>query len=68
MAEQSQEADIAKRKEIVWKIERILVEEWAADHLFTAGCDVLASSPQGTRPARELDYNNWRFDSVWLDR
>ena len=54
--QQSQEPDLAKRKAIVWKIERILVEDVARPIIFhgIAG-DLLASPLQGPRPARELD-------------
>lgn len=67
--EQAQELDEAKRRAIVWKIERILVEDVVRPIIYHGN--------QGTcwqpylkghvQPVNSI-YNSWRFDQVWLDK
>ncbi len=67
--EQSMLADPAARKEIVWRIERILADNAVRPviyynragtcwHPAVKGLTVMANSP----------YNGWRMEDVWLDR
>ena len=67
--QQSQEIDPAKRKAMVWEIERKLAEDVARPityHSRQAGCwqsyvknyDIMVNSI----------YNGWRWEDVWLDR
>jgi peptide/nickel transport system substrate-binding protein len=67
--QQSQEADLAKRRAIVWKIERILVEDVARPIIFhgkQATC--WHAYFRGHVPHENSIYNNWRFEHVWLDK
>ncbi len=69
LEEQSKEEDIAKRKQIVWQIEKILAEDVARPIIFhnrTATC--WHSHVKGHVLHQNAIYNNWRFESVWLDR
>jgi len=66
---QSQEADLAKRTAIVWKIERILVEDVARPIIFH-GKQSTCWHPhlKGHVQHENSIYNNWRFDQAWLDK
>jgi peptide/nickel transport system substrate-binding protein len=67
--EQSQEADIAKRKKIVWQIERILVEDWARPIILFGRAATCWHPRVKCHVLHENSiYNNWRFENVWLDR
>ena len=67
--EQSQEPDVAKRKAIVWKIERILVEDVARPIIFHGiGATCWHPHFKGHVQHENSIYNNWRFDNVWLDK
>jgi len=69
LEEQSQEGEIAKRKQIVWKIERILAEDAVRPIIFhgrAATC--WHSHLKGHVQQENSIYNNWRFDEVWLDK
>ena len=69
LAEQSQEGDIAKRKQIVWQIERILAEDVARPiifHGYAATC--WHPHVKGHVLHENSIYNNWRLESVWLDK
>jgi peptide/nickel transport system substrate-binding protein len=66
---QSQEDDVAKRKKLVWEIERILVEDGARPiimHNRAATC--WHPHLKGLVRHENSIYNNWRFESVWLDK
>ena len=67
--QQSQEPDLAKRKAIVWKIERILVEDVARPIIFH-GKQATCWHPhfKGHVQHENSIYNNWRFEHVWLDK
>ncbi len=69
LEEQSREADIAKRKQIVWAIEKILVEDGARPiimHNRAATC--WHPHVKGHVRHENSIYNNWRFESVWLEK
>ncbi len=69
LGEQSQEADIAKRKQIVWQIEKVLAEDAARPiimHNRAATC--WHAHVKGHVLHENAIYNNWRFESVWLDK
>ncbi len=67
--QQSQEEDAAKRKEIVWKIEKILVEDVVRPIIFH-GNQATCWHPhvKGHVQPENSIYNSWRFDQVWLDK
>jgi peptide/nickel transport system substrate-binding protein len=66
---QSRESDIAKRKQIVWQIERILAEDVARPVIYH-GRAATCWHPhlKGHVLHANSIYNNWRFDQVWLDK
>jgi peptide/nickel transport system substrate-binding protein len=67
--EQSQEGDIEKRRKIVWEIERILAEDVARPivyHNRAATC--WQPHMKGHVHTENSLYNNWRFDTIWLDK
>jgi peptide/nickel transport system substrate-binding protein len=66
---QSQEADIAKRKQIVWQIERVLAEDVARPIIFH-GVAATCWHPhvKGFVLHENSIYNNWRLEHVWLDK
>jgi peptide/nickel transport system substrate-binding protein len=66
---QSQETDEAKRRAIVWQIERTLVEDVARPIIFH-GKQSTCWHPhfKGHVQHENSIYNNWRFDQVWLDK
>ena len=67
--EQSREADLTLRKKIVWQIERVLVEDGARPiimHNRAATC--WHPHVKGHVLHENSIYNNWRFESVWLDK
>jgi peptide/nickel transport system substrate-binding protein len=66
---QSQEADVAKRKSIVWEIERKLAEDLARPIIYyrrAATC--WQPYLKGFVLHHNSIYNNWRFEDVWLDK
>jgi peptide/nickel transport system substrate-binding protein len=68
LEQQSRQADVAKRKQIVWQIEKILAEDVARPIIFhnrTATC--WHPRLKGHVLHQNAIYNNWRFESVWLD-
>jgi peptide/nickel transport system substrate-binding protein len=67
--EQSQEPDSAKRKAMVWNIERILVEDVARPIIFhNIGATCWHPHFKGHVQHENSIYNNWRFEHVWLDK
>ncbi|MBI3374491.1 MAG: peptide ABC transporter substrate-binding protein [Betaproteobacteria bacterium] len=66
---QSQEADAAKRKTLVWEIERKLVEDLARP-IVMSDRSATCWQPQlkGFVLHHNSIYNNWRFEDVWLDK
>ena len=66
---QSQEIDVAKRKKIVWEIERKLAEDLArpsSPYQRTATC--WQPHVKGFVLHQNSIYNNWRYEDVWLDK
>jgi peptide/nickel transport system substrate-binding protein len=66
---QSQETDLAKRKQLVWQIERTLVEDVARPIIYH-GKSATCWHPhfKGHVQHENSIYNNWRFEHVWLDK
>jgi peptide/nickel transport system substrate-binding protein len=67
--QQSAETDINKRKQLVWEIERKLVEDDARPILFyyeVATCHQ-PYLKNLTLMANSI-YNGWRFEDLWLDK
>jgi len=66
---QSQEADSALRKKLVWAIERKLAED-VANPIISHGVSNTCWQPyvKGHVQHANSIYNNWRFEDVWLDR
>ena len=67
--EQSQEADVAKRKRLVWQIEKILADD-SARPMIQHGVAATCWHPhlKGHVLHENSIYNNWRFEGVWLDK
>jgi peptide/nickel transport system substrate-binding protein len=66
---QSQEGDVEKRKKIVWEIERKLAEDLARPViLYDRAATCWQPQLKGFVLHQNSIYNNWRFDSVWLDK
>jgi peptide/nickel transport system substrate-binding protein len=66
---QSQETDVAKRRQIVWEIERKLAEDLARpiiqyQHMATCW----QPHVKGFVLHRNSIYNDWRYEDVWLDK
>jgi len=69
LADQSAEADIARRKEIVWRIERVLAED-VARPIITHSSAATCWHPRLKDFVLHENsiYNNWRLEHVWLDK
>jgi peptide/nickel transport system substrate-binding protein len=66
---QSSEADIGKRKQIVWEIERRLAEDAARPAIFypmSAAC--WQPYFKGHTMMVNGNYNGWRLEDAWLDK
>ena len=66
---QSREIDVAKRKQLVWQIEKILIDDQARPiiyHGFAGTC--WHPHVKGHVLHQNSIYNNWRFENVWLDK
>jgi ABC-type transport system substrate-binding protein len=69
LAMQSKESDKAKRKEIVWQIEKLLVDDAARpiiDHNIAGTC--WHPYVKGFMVKDNAIYNNTRFEDLWLDK
>jgi peptide/nickel transport system substrate-binding protein len=67
--QQSVTADPAKRKEIVWQIERKLAEAYFRPVTFyPAGASCRQPYVKGWTRMTNSIYNEWRFEDVWLDK
>jgi peptide/nickel transport system substrate-binding protein len=66
---QSAERDVAKRREIVWEIERILNED-VARPIILHGRSAQCRQPyvKGHVRAANSIYSNWRLEQTWLDK
>ena len=68
IGEQSREPDLDKRRQAVWQIEKMLVEDAARPVLFhsrTGTC--WYTKVKGLLRHQNSIYNQWRFEDVWLD-
>lgn len=69
LAAQSRELDKEKRKKIVWDIEHILVEDAARPVvLHSAAGNCWQPYVKNFKPHDNSQYNNLRFEDVWLDK
>jgi peptide/nickel transport system substrate-binding protein len=69
LAAQSRELDREKRKKIVWDIERILVEDAARPViLHSSAGNCWQPYVKNFKPHDNSQYNNLRFEDVWLDK
>jgi peptide/nickel transport system substrate-binding protein len=69
LAAQSRELDKDKRKQIVWQIERILVDDAARPViLHSAAGNCWQPYVKNFHPHDNSQYNNLRFEDVWLDK
>jgi peptide/nickel transport system substrate-binding protein len=67
--EQSEEADVEKRKRLVWRIEQILAEEAVGPIIFhNRAATCWHPHVKGHVAHENSIYNNWRFEDVWLDK
>ena len=66
---QSSERDTAKRKTMVWDIERVLAED-VARPIISHGTAAQCWQPYVKNYVRQENsiYNEWRLEQVWLDR
>jgi peptide/nickel transport system substrate-binding protein len=66
---QSEEADVEKRRQLVWQIEKILAED-AVRPIIYHGRAATCWHPhlKGHVAHENSIYNNWRFEEVWLDK
>jgi peptide/nickel transport system substrate-binding protein len=69
LSAQSRELDKEKRKRMVWDIEHILVDD-AARPMILHGSAVNCWQPyvRGYTPHDNSQYNNLRYEDVWLDK
>lgn len=69
LGEQSQERDLEKRRRIVWEIERLLAEDVARPIIYhNRSGTCWQPHLKGFVRQENSIYNNWRFDTVWLDK
>jgi len=69
LAAQSRELDKEKRKKIVWQIERILVDDAARPVvLHSSAGNCWQPYVKNFHPHDNSQYNNLRFEDVWLDK
>ena len=67
--QQSMEPDPVKRKQIVWRIERILAEAGVRPVLFyPAGASCWEPWVKDLTLMTNSIYNGWRMEDVWLDK
>ena len=67
--QQSREFDIAKRRMLVWNIDKALQEDGARPVIYHGHAGTCwAPAVKGVSMAVNSIYNHWRFESVWLDR
>jgi peptide/nickel transport system substrate-binding protein len=66
---QSQESDVAKRKQIVWQIETKLAEDLARPIIsYERAATCWQPQLKNFTLHHNSIYNNWRFEDVWLDK
>jgi peptide/nickel transport system substrate-binding protein len=65
---QSREGDPARRKEVLWQIERKLAEDVARPIIFyTSGATCRQTYVKGLTMMVNSLFNGWRMEDVWLD-
>ncbi len=63
------EADPAKRKQLVWEIERKLIDDVARPVIFyPRGATCRQPEVKGLTIMVNSIYNGWRMEDVWLDK
>jgi peptide/nickel transport system substrate-binding protein len=66
---QSSEADPAKRKQLVWDVERVLARDASRPIIFyTKVATCWHPQVKGLNIVRNSVFNGWRYEDVWLDR
>ena len=66
---QSAEGDPAKRKQLLWDIDRTLQEEGARPVIFhTRGATCWQPQVKGIKTMVNSIYNGWRLEDAWLDK
>jgi peptide/nickel transport system substrate-binding protein len=69
LAAQSRELDKSKRERIIWNIERLLAEDAARPSIvWGAAGNCWQPYVKNFRPHDNSQYNNTRFEDVWLDK
>jgi peptide/nickel transport system substrate-binding protein len=69
LAAQSRELDKSKREKIVWDIEKLLAEDAARPSIvWSAAGNCWQPHVKNFRPHDNSQYNNTRFEDVWLDK
>ncbi|MEZ5851126.1 MAG: ABC transporter substrate-binding protein [Hyphomicrobiaceae bacterium] len=69
IAMQSQEADVEKRKKIVWQIEDLINNDVARPIIYhDRNGHCWQPQVKGFVTHKNGIYSNWRFDNVWLDK
>jgi peptide/nickel transport system substrate-binding protein len=69
LAAQSRELDKSKREKMVWDIERLLAEDAARPSIvWSAAGNCWQPYVKNFRPHDNSQYNNTRFEDVWLDK
>jgi len=69
LAAQSRELDKAKRTSMIWDIERLLVEDAARPSIvWQTAANCWQPYVKGYTPHDNSQYNNLRFEDVWLDK
>jgi peptide/nickel transport system substrate-binding protein len=69
LAAQSRELDKEKRRDIVWQIERLLAEDAARPSIvWQTAANCWQPYVKGFRPHDNSQYNNLRWEDVWLDK
>jgi peptide/nickel transport system substrate-binding protein len=67
--QQSKELDLAKRKALVWEVERKLAADVARPIIFhNVRATCWHPYVKGLVLHRNSTYNNWRLEDVWLDK
>ena len=66
---QSQEVDPKRRQELVWAIEKVLIDDAARPIIFHGFAGTCWHPHVKNQVLHENSiYNNWRLDDVWLDK
>ena len=69
LAAQSRELDKEKRKQIVWEVERILVDDAARPAILSSvAANCWQPYVKNYTPHDNSQYNSLRFEEVWLDK